>query len=365
MELSLLVIIFAVLTYYFFLLLTLFRNFKAAEKTEKTHELKFISIVISVKNEEKNIKGLLASLFAQNYPKDKYEIIIVDDYSTDSTRELINRETENIPNLRYIDNNDNPLKDSGKKSALSFGISQSNGEVILLTDADCRPGNEWINSIVSQFDLETSAVIGFSPFTAKKSFLNTFIRFENFKSSFLMSAFYFLGLPYLSFGRNFAYRRSVFEMVRGFTDINHSLSGDDDLFLQRLKKNEKKVKLTAAKDSIVISEPADSVKKYIRQKTRHLSASKYYPLKFKLLLGGFYIGNLLVAITFLVSLIFFRFDLLLITLPKFLFDVLSISYISKKISSGLTPIQIIICEFVYSFFYPIVGILSRKRNIRW
>lgn len=363
MENALAVVILIFLVYYFILILFFVK--RHPKNNLQTIKREFISVIVSVKNEANNINGLLTSLLNQNYPKEKYEIIIVDDHSSDSTQDIIRRESEYISHLKFFDNRNNPSKATGKKSAIAFGIANAQGEIILLTDADCRPGKEWANSIVSQFDSETSAVIGFSPFINKKSSLNTFIRFENFKSSFLMSVFYFLGLPYLSFGRNFAYRRSVFEMIRGFSDINRSLSGDDDLFLQRLMKNDQKIKLTTTRDSIVFSEPADSVKKYFRQKTRHLSASKYYPLKFKLLLGGFYIGNLLVAITFLVSLIFFRFDFLLITLPKFLFDVLSISYISKKISSGLTPIQIIICEFVYSFFYPIVGILSRKRNIRW
>ncbi len=365
MDLLISVIVITILIYYFFLILILAINFKTTEPGKKKFSSRFISVVVSAKNEEKNIDKLLSALFAQNYPKEKYEIIIVDDYSADSTRELTLNAAKRISNLRYLDNSENPSRDKGKKSALTFGISQSNGEIILFTDADCRPGNQWITSIASQFESDFSAVCGFSPFAVRKGFLNTFIRYENFKSSFLMSVFFFLGLPYLSFGRNFAYRRNVFEMIRGFSSIKHSLSGDDDLFLQRLRKSEKKICLTSAKESIVISEPADSMKKYFRQKTRHLSASKFYPLKFKILLGCFYIGNLFLTITFIVSMLFGRFDLVLLTLPKFLLDITSISLVSKKISSKLSPFQIILGELAYTLFYPIVGVLSRRKNIQW
>ncbi|MBM4174958.1 MAG: glycosyltransferase [Ignavibacteria bacterium] len=365
MELLLSVIILFLVFYYFFLVLVLIAKFKGTKQSQMPFEQKFISVIVSAKNEEKNISGLIRSLVSQTYPLEKYEIIIVDDYSTDSTRELILKASNELLNLRYIDNRNNPSMDKGKKSALTYGISQSNGEIILLTDADCRPGKDWITSVTSQFDSEISAVIGFSPFAVKKGFFNTFIRYENIKSSFLMSVFYFIGLPYLSFGRNFAYRRSVFEMIRGFTSINHSLSGDDDLFLQRLRKSGKNIQLTSAKDSIVFSEPADSIKKYFRQKTRHLSASKYYPMKLKFLLGAYYIGNLFLTITFLVSILFSRIDLALLSLPKFLLDVVSISYTSRKISSSLSPLQIIFGELAYTLFYPIVGVLSRRKNIRW
>ncbi|MCX8010682.1 MAG: glycosyltransferase, partial [Ignavibacteria bacterium] len=158
----------------------------------------FISVIVAVKNEEKNIRQLLNCLKQQNYNQSFYEIIIVDDYSEDETLKILNQMSSQIPNLVVISNRDNPSGIRGKKSALSYAISNSKGEILLFTDADCRPEPFWISSISKNFTDDVAAVIGFSPFVSQKNFINKIIQYENLKSSFLLSSFFNLGIPYLS-----------------------------------------------------------------------------------------------------------------------------------------------------------------------
>src|SRR5690606_8705269 len=99
----------------------------------KTTTIK-ISIVVAVRNEEKNIASLLESLIKQDYPKHQYEVILVDDHSTDGTIELLKNLSSPPLNLIILQL---PVGVTSKKSAISSGINTASGELIVTTDADC------------------------------------------------------------------------------------------------------------------------------------------------------------------------------------------------------------------------------------
>lgn len=363
MEYFFIITIIIFLAYYFILILSFIKPH--LEENRRTIKRKFISIIIPVKNEEINIGELLKILSNQDYDKDKYEIIVIDDYSKDSTYSILHKLQTEIPNLLVLRNSENPEQTSGKKSALEYGIKNSKGEIIVLTDADCRPTTKWISSLSKYFSDDTMSVIGFAPFEVQKNFLNYFIRYENLKSTFLMKAFFNLGLPYLSFGRNFAYRKNIFIKLGGFKNIKHSLSGDDDLFLQQIRKLGSKILLADDPESIVISKPTDNFKKFIIQKIRHLSASKFYPTYLKLLLGLFYLGNIFSVALLFYSIINSNIVLLILSFFKFVLDGIVISNTTKKIGS-LFPIPCVpLFELFFNLYLILVGILSRKKKIVW
>lgn len=363
MENALAVIILSFLAYYFILILSFVKH--RPTNNPQIIKREFISVIIPVRNEEKNIAELLKILSDQDYDKDKYEIITVDDHSTDGTHSILQEFKKEIPNLIVLKNSENPTKTSGKKSALEYGIKNSKGEIILLTDADCRPAKKWISSLSKYFSEDTAAVIGFAPFETKKNFLNHFIRYENLKSSFLMKAFFNLGFPYLSFGRNFAYRKNTFFELDGFRNIKQSLSGDDDLLLQQIRRLGSKILLAEDPDSIVISKPTENFKKYINQKIRHLSASKFYSNKIKLLLGIFYLGNIFSLFVLFYSIIRIDPVLFILSCVKIFFDGFAIIKISKKIVGYFLIPTVPIFEIIFNFYLIIVGIFSRTKKIVW
>ncbi|MBO9572772.1 MAG: glycosyltransferase, partial [Chitinophagaceae bacterium] len=98
------------------------------------------SVIVAVRNEERNIGKLLDCLVAQNYPS--YEIIIVDDHSTDNTVNIV----KEYPSVKIISLPENIY---GKKNAIKEGIKNSTGELIITTDADCTMQPLWINTVVS------------------------------------------------------------------------------------------------------------------------------------------------------------------------------------------------------------------------
>ena len=109
-------------------------------KNSISDRMPMVSVVVAARNEAIFIEGCLRALGQQDYPSDKYEVIVVDDGSTDGTDRLA------------IDSQDGPtamrlLRTGGggsKKAALSLGISAAKGEIILSTDADCLVAAGWI-----------------------------------------------------------------------------------------------------------------------------------------------------------------------------------------------------------------------------
>jgi glycosyltransferase involved in cell wall biosynthesis len=123
----------------------------------------FISVVVAARDEEKNITHCIQSLLKQDYPVDKYEILIVDDFSTDKTAELIKKFEASGANLKYLSSTakrHEKIIVSYKREAIQTGINASKGKYILLTDADCILPPSWITTFSEQFIKENCVFIG-------------------------------------------------------------------------------------------------------------------------------------------------------------------------------------------------------------
>ena len=128
-------------------------------------------MVIAVKNEENSIGSLLNALKKQSYKKENFELIIVNDKSSDNTLNILNEHCLKFKNLKIIDIEKTPKNWDNKIWALNEGIRLSKGEIILSTDGDCIPNNIWILNMVSQFKLKSVGVVAsFTPFRGNSLF---------------------------------------------------------------------------------------------------------------------------------------------------------------------------------------------------
>ncbi|MFT5166111.1 MAG: biofilm PGA synthesis N-glycosyltransferase PgaC [Saprospiraceae bacterium] len=249
-----------------------------------------VSIVICARNEAKNLKKNLDRILNQNYRS--FEVIIVNDDSSDSTDNILLNYHIKYPILRNISLKDKP-EGSGKKFALAQGIEAAKYEILLLTDADCVPNsNNWIRDMVSHLDDQTDIVLGYGPHYKAKSILNKWIRYETLTTATHYFSFALAGMPYMGVGRNLMYRKKLFREVGGFTDHDHLLSGDDDLFINAAA-TAKNTRIALESESFMYSEGKQSWKDYYRQKTRHLTAGKHYHLKHQILLGLYTLSHFL------------------------------------------------------------------------
>jgi len=259
-----------------------------------------VSVVVAARNEEKNIGNLLKALTAQDYPEEKFQIIIVDDESKDRTCSIVEKFRESHKNISLVHVKNRATAISPKKNAIQLGIQHSHGNIILLTDADCVPPAQWISGIVRYFSHDVGMVIGFSPYElpALKTLFHRLLALDSLALGAVAAATAGLGRPATCSGRNIAYRRCVYDEIGGFEKIKHFISGDDDLFM-RLVASETNWKIHYAYDPQVVvpTRLLANVKQFFNQRIRHASKGLHYNWKTITTLSLVYLYNLLLFVT--------------------------------------------------------------------
>ncbi len=254
-----------------------------------------VSVVVAARNEAANIEACLNALAAQTYPPERLQIVAVDDRSDDGTFEIMARFRKKLGErfiLKKIERV--PQNISPKKFALSQGIESASGEIIFTTDADCQPPPEWVAETAPLFSDEVGMVIGPAPFEPAQTFWEKLLALDNFAAAFVAAGAAGWNVGATCSGRNLAYRKPVYEEVGGFKAIQHSLSGDDDLFLQQIKKRTRwQIRYSLNPKTAVPSRPAASLAEFIRQRRRHVSAAKYYSKPLQAAYGMFNLANLI------------------------------------------------------------------------
>ncbi len=235
-----------------------------------------VSVVICAKNEADNLRRNLYHFLNQNYRS--FELIVVDDNSTDDTRAFLLEVKTKSPNLRVVCAA-NSKRAFSKKSALAKGLECARNEWIVLSDADCRPaGPDWLAHLSSRMQPATELVLGFSPYAREPGLLNRWIRFEGVWTGiqYLSAALY--GEPYMGVGRNMAYRVGLYRRAGGFSKHAHLASGDDDLLVNEVARAEHTA-LEIHPQAFVWSKPKRTWRGYYYQKRRHVSTAPAYSLK--------------------------------------------------------------------------------------
>lgn len=239
-----------------------------------------VSVIICARNEERNLAHNLPFILQQDYPQ--FEVVVVNDRSTDGTEKLLRKLAEQHPQLKLVTNH-GEQDYIGKKKALTLGINSAEHEHLLLTDADCIPvGPNWIRSMVGQFP-EKGIILGFGGIKKESSFINKIVRWETLQTLMEFGSFALAKMPYMGVGRNLAYKRRLFKNSSGFESHIGLPSGDDDLFVSE-NGEYNNVVLRLNQDSFTFSKGPESLARWWRQKRRHVSTSSFYRFWPKVLL---------------------------------------------------------------------------------
>jgi cellulose synthase/poly-beta-1,6-N-acetylglucosamine synthase-like glycosyltransferase len=224
----------------------------------------------------------LPSVLEQEYPD--YEVIVVNDCSEDNSYDVLGILLEKYPNLKISTINKDPKFTHNKKFAQFIGIKAAKNELLLFTDADCKPvSTRWLEYMTSHFDEKTNFVLGYGGFFSKGGLLNKYIRYDCMFIAMQYLGMALRGVPYMGVGRNLAYRRSVFFRNKGFGSHNHIISGDDDLMVNSIGTG-KNTRVEFRPDAQTRSIPALTLDEWITQKKRHLTTAPYYKSRDKFLL---------------------------------------------------------------------------------
>jgi len=257
------------------------------------HNKPIVSILIPSHNSQEYLPELIETLKDQTYPEALREIIFINDRSTDSTGEILQKAVKTIKNSSVINIREIPEGISPKKHALLHGINKARGKIILTTDSDTLLPPKWIETMAGFFDKDVSMVLGYAPYRTDGKYNTVFhktVALEYFSLGSVAAASASLGFPLTSNGANLAFRKEEFFNIRGYGKSIKILSGDDDLLVQRFRKMAKgRIIFNPSRDSSVKNIPPADIKSFIRQRIRFSSKHLAYPLSAKILMGTIYL----------------------------------------------------------------------------
>ncbi len=330
-----------------FYYIIVFGKFSFAKPQKSTPKRIPISVIVCAKNEEENVKKFVPLLAEQNYPD--YEIILIDDASSDNTLDIFEEFEKQYSNIRLVKVQNNEAFWGNKKFALTLGIKAAKNEYLLFTDADCYPSSkEWIKEMSSQFTMSKTIVLGYGAYEKiAGSFLNKIIRFETMLTAVQYFSWAKMKHPYMGVGRNLAYKKEEFFNVNGFIDHMKIRSGDDDLFINQAS-SKKNTTICFTPESFTFSEPKKTFKDWFDQKRRHVSTATFYKTFDRMQLAVFFLSQFL-FIALAVILLIFQYNWMIIVpivAGRYLFTWISLGYSAGKLKEK---------DVIY--WYPIIEIM--------
>jgi glycosyltransferase involved in cell wall biosynthesis len=244
---------------------------KRKEVNDKNND---ISVIICAKNEYENLKNNLPKILEQDYAN--YEVIVVNDCSTDDSEMLLGELEQKYKHLRHTTIEPDIKFSHGKKLAITIGIKSAKYEHLVFTDADCHPvSNRWLKELDKSYIADKQLVIGYGGYERRKGLLNKIIRYDTLTIAMQYLGFAIVGRPYMGVGRNLSYLKKLFFSSKGFARHYQMMSGDDDLFVND-NANKRNASIVLSPDSFTVSKPQESFRKWAKQKKRHLTTGRFY-----------------------------------------------------------------------------------------
>ena len=246
-------------------------------------ELPPLSVVICARNESENLRRNLPAILKQDYPD--FEVIVINDGSTDESEDLLSELEEEYPNLYHSFTPDSARYISRKNLALTLGIKASKYDWLVFTEADCTPvSDKWLRRIARNFTPSTDIVLGYSGYERGKGWLHKRVSFDSLFTSLRYLGFALAGKPYMGIGRNLAYRKELFFKVKGFSTHLNMQRGEDDLFINQIA-NENNTRVETSPDSVIRMQPVERYKDWKEEKVSYMATARFYKGSQRWLLG--------------------------------------------------------------------------------
>ena len=315
------------------------------------------SVIVAARNEEQTIERVIKSLADQAYPTDKYDVLIIDDGSEDKTEEVVKGLIEARNNFSIVKSSG-----SGKKSALETGVNHARGEWIVVTDADCSFGKEFLASYSR--NIRSSDHFLFGPIRINPG--GTFLKLQSMEQSALVgvgASVLESGRPSMGNAANMAIRRSTFDEVEGFKG-NKDLPGGDDEFLLRkvFDKYPNGARFLKCSDLVVSTEGFQTLSQFTAQRRRW--ASKWRRQRLWWMAPAIGLFNLLFLACLSVAASGFYWLFLPVSI-KVLADLLLVRPVQRFLSVR-TPILIFLLgQILYPFYAIIISILANFGSYEW
>ena len=365
------IILFVVLVIYVVLILRLIVGFDKVKSFVRTNEKPktAFTIIVPFRNEEKNLSKLLQSISKLNYPYKLIEVILVDDFSTDSSERICIRwrleheylDTTLLENLR--------LSNSPKKDAIGRAMPIAKHDWIITTDADCIVKPNWLLTIDNYIqNNDAEMIVGAVIYKTKNNWFHHFQQLDLLSLQGTTIGSFGINKPFMCNGANFAYTKNFFTKIGGFGGINDKASGDDVFLLQKaVAKVPEKVHYLKNTETIVKTKPENDLFQLFMQRVRWASKTTGYSSTYAKFLA---VIVLLMNLSLVCGLWFVvcgccNWKILLIPfLIKYLVDYCLLYKANKYLLKGkwLLPLA---SSLLYPFYSSLVGIYSLFGSFSW
>lgn len=321
-----------------------------------------ITVIVACRNEEKNLPALLNSLQKQTLPD--FELLLIDDHSTDATWEIMQRFATVFRKCKAI-----KASDHGKKNAIKEAISIACGELILMTDADCQIPEKWVAAIGS-FQQKEDCDLIICPVKLRGN--NTF--FSNLEQLEFMSLVASgagaagAGMPIMCNGANLAFKRDTWIKNMNALRVDEP-SGDDIFLLLNIKKEGGKIRFLKSENALVVANATKNLTHFGAQRTRWTAKAKHYTDWQIISVAIIILCLTTIQIALIVASVFsptyLRLTLLVFVL-KFLGDYLFLKMANSFFHHSRLFMDSILLSIVYPFYIVSTVFLSLFRNKkRW
>jgi len=345
-----------------------FGRLKVSLLEKKEINNSYFSIILSARNEAENIEDCITQIINQNYPKDNFELIVVDDNSDDDTYNIAcNVLKDSGLSYQLI----KQIHHKGKKHNISEAIKISKGSIIITTDADVilRTTN-WLNTISIYFNtFSPNMLVMPIDYESSPVFFNYFQIMENIALTGITAGYCGIKKPFMCNGANLAFTKSVFEQVNGYQSHLHISSGEDVFLLEAVKKvDSNSIHYGLLKDLIVKTKTINTMPAFLKQRIRWAYKSKYNPNLINLFSGFVIIAANLLIVCLLLAILTKSVVvpyLLIFVIVKFVFDFLLVFLASKFLGRIKFMWWFVPFESIYWMYVLIVGTASLFLKPNW
>jgi 1,2-diacylglycerol 3-beta-glucosyltransferase len=243
---------------------------------EHTDDHPMISVIVPARNEESVIERCIRSIMSVHYPREAFELIIVNDQSDDATVSIVEALQQEFPTIRLLHTEHLPMPSlslRGKPRALHIGIMQAQGELLMMTDADCTVEPEWLTTAAKVF---ADPHIGMMPSFTVINQPDIFARLQGLMWVFnhtMASAGIGLRQPLGCFGNNITLRAQVYQEIGGYPAIPFSVT-EDLALLQTVAQTSWEIRYVCDHRLKVTTNPCMTLGEFLKQQHRWATGGK-------------------------------------------------------------------------------------------
>lgn len=334
----------------------------------EAHDMPGVSVIIPMRDEAERIALLLQDLHAQRYARDRVEVLVVDDGSSDRSAAIVEGMQRSWPALRLLKNHG-----VGKKAAIGMGVQQAQHDLVLLTDADTRCGPERLVCIAKAMEVEQLDLLIAPVWTEGSGLLGALQEEEQAALLGVAIGSARAGAPVLAYGANLAFSKAAFLAVGGFSN-DHYTSGDDHFLLHRMRANGRSIGALFSPDAAVVTDAETGWRGFVQQRLRWAGKMRgAFSMSSALALVALLWPWLLVTATAQFSLTgsighlaWYRALLLIGAWALWIMPLLGLA---RDVRRGMgrpgSSVRTLLALYCFSVYAPVIAVLSQMLRPRW